>query len=160
MPLGNGKKKKAKREFSRVAEKEGVWKSIWRLRVPGVVKTFLWKAISNYLPTRKTLYERKISNNPLCPICEKEVETVSHTLWSCGATSDVWFNSIQKWSSTEEDLIVLWVKFIRYSPQEELEVVAITIRRVWLRRNNFIYEQSFVSRSQLVQAARINLEEF
>jgi hypothetical protein len=70
-----------------------------------VVKLFLWQACNNILPTKEKLFKRKIIDDPLCPVCCREVETVGHALWSCSAARDVWLESnvsIQK-SCSEED---------------------------------------------------------
>ena len=36
------------------------WKSIWRIKVPGKIKHFIWKACSNSLPTKENLLRRKV----------------------------------------------------------------------------------------------------
>lgn len=43
-----------------------VWKKIWGLHVPSVVKTFLWRVCKNSLPTRDNLFKKGIIQNPLC----------------------------------------------------------------------------------------------
>lgn len=75
------------------------WKKTWELKVPNFVKKFLWKAVSEVLPTKWNLFWRKIIENDLCPIYKLCEETSCHTLWSCGAASDVWaedLSSLQK----------------------------------------------------------------
>lgn len=64
------------------------WKAIWSMNNPGGVKTFIWKAINDCLPTRVNLTKRKIIEDPRCPFCEGEEESICHTLWSCAAASD------------------------------------------------------------------------
>ncbi|XP_042972999.1 uncharacterized protein LOC122304801 [Carya illinoinensis] len=80
------------------------WKGVWRLNVPGVVKVFLWKPLNDSLPTRWNLFKRKVVKNPICPVCEFEVESVTHSLWSCKGAMDVWAerkSPVQKWASSE-----------------------------------------------------------
>jgi hypothetical protein len=67
-----------------------VWRNIWGLRVPNVEKKFLWRACHEILPTRKNLQRRKIIEDPLCPICGLEEETVLHILWECSLARNVW----------------------------------------------------------------------
>ncbi|KAF5459260.1 hypothetical protein F2P56_023222 [Juglans regia] len=67
-----------------------VWKSIWQLNTPEVVKVFMWKAVVNSLPTKWNLFRRKVVENSLCLVCGRENETVGHVLWSCNATGDLW----------------------------------------------------------------------
>jgi hypothetical protein len=60
-----------------------LWKVIWNIEVPRAAKSFLWKACSGILPTKDKVYKRKISSDPLCPICCTEEETIVHSLWDC-----------------------------------------------------------------------------
>ncbi|XP_041004011.1 uncharacterized protein LOC121249367 [Juglans microcarpa x Juglans regia] len=84
-----------------------MWKSIWSLNLPGVVKSFMWKALNNCIPTRENLNRRRVIEDSLCPICKKEDETPCHVLWKCLTASDVSaepVSSVQKWSSTTMNL--------------------------------------------------------
>lgn len=68
---------------------EELWGTLWRIQGPQVVKTFLWKVCHNILPNKANLHHRKITTNPLCPLCGKEEETPGHILWSCLFARDV-----------------------------------------------------------------------
>ena len=69
---------------------KGLWKGIWKLRVPGKIKHFLWRACSDYFPTKHNLWKRRIVPNDVCEICNSHPETVLHSLWNCEASSAVW----------------------------------------------------------------------
>lgn len=45
---------------SRATQSSKVWKKIWQLRVPRVVKPFLWRACNNSLPTRDNLFKGEL----------------------------------------------------------------------------------------------------
>ena len=60
-----------------------LWKNIWKLKVPGKIKHFLWKACTNSLPTKENLLKRKILQEPDCPRCNSEPESAVHAIWSC-----------------------------------------------------------------------------
>lgn len=52
---------------------------------------------------------RKIVKDALCPICNREVESIGHSLWSCSAAIDVWAkqqNPVQKWSSNGREFFL------------------------------------------------------
>ena len=66
------------------------WQKVWKLRIPGKVKHFLWQACSEALPTKHNLYKKKIINNQLCNFCERAVETTSHVLWACPYANGMW----------------------------------------------------------------------
>jgi hypothetical protein len=54
---------------SNACEIKSVWKVIWKIKGSRVVKTFLWQACNNILPTKELLFKRCITTDPLCPIC-------------------------------------------------------------------------------------------
>lgn len=69
------------------------WKKLLGLSVPENVKNFLRWAHNNSLPTKDSLHYRKITSDPLCPICKQEAETVIYLVWdNYSAKNDVWDN--------------------------------------------------------------------
>nr|POF09816.1 hypothetical protein CFP56_67424 [Quercus suber] len=56
------------------------WKSIWRIKVPGKIKHFIWKACSNSLPTKENLLRRRVLQDSVCHLCDRELEDVFHAL--------------------------------------------------------------------------------
>ena len=77
-------------EHSKAQEDRKWWKKIWALKVPPKVKTFLWRACSNILPTRDNLFRRKIQIDPICELCSQTRETCDHLLWECPFARNVW----------------------------------------------------------------------
>jgi hypothetical protein len=75
---------------SELGKEEEVWKTCWQLKVPNVVKMFLWKAGHNLLPTKANLFHRKVVKEAICPICLTEEETTKHIVWECISARDVW----------------------------------------------------------------------
>ena len=69
-----------------------LWSGIWKLKVPGKIKHFLWRACTNCLPTKANLVKRKIVTNSICHRCGRCEETTMHALWSCEAIKLVWCN--------------------------------------------------------------------
>ncbi|XP_042968984.1 uncharacterized protein LOC122301654 [Carya illinoinensis] len=91
------------------------WRNLWNLNVPGVVKVFLWKALNDCLPTRSNLKKRKVFEDAYCPICGTEEETITHALWSCRGSMDVWAEQkspLQKWPSNEVHFYELWDRLL------------------------------------------------
>jgi hypothetical protein len=56
-----------------------------------IVKFFVWKPCNNLLPTKENFFKKWMVKDSLCPICEAEVENMSHfvvmpmSLWFLGA---------------------------------------------------------------------------
>lgn len=73
-----------------------IWKRIWKIKGQKMVKTFIWQACSNILPTKENLFKRKVTTDSLYPICQLEVELVRHALWSCPAAQDVWLACMRR----------------------------------------------------------------
>jgi hypothetical protein len=57
-----------------------MWKALWAIEGPKAAKSFLWKACSEILPTKDKLFKKNITQDPLCPICCREIETTCHIL--------------------------------------------------------------------------------
>ena len=66
------------KSFCSTGKKE-MWGNLWRLLILNAAKNFLWRASHEILPTKVSLYKRKVVGDPLCPIC-RLVST------SCGTT--------------------------------------------------------------------------
>ncbi len=57
--------------------------SIWRVSLPEKVKSFIWIALMNRLPTVDNLIKKGWSSNELCVLCGGHGETVDHLLTGC-----------------------------------------------------------------------------
>ena len=66
------------------------WNKIWLFKLPPKVSNFLWRVISNVLPTCGRLVSKGISISHLCPICLEEEETIWHALFSCSVARSTW----------------------------------------------------------------------
>jgi hypothetical protein len=146
---------------SKVDELSPLWKKIWKVQGPRVVKMFLWQACNNILPTKEKLWKRKITDDPLCPVCCMEVETVGHALWSCTAARDVWLEgnvSIQKCYSEEDDFCNILRRLFDRLTVEDCDKVACVARQIWLRRNKLVFEGEFTHPKKVFQIAIDQLE--
>lgn len=70
-----------------------IWSNVWALPVAGKIKTFMWKALHDIVPTMEAQYKKKICLSPLCPICQEEVESPIHLLARCRWVQQVWYFS-------------------------------------------------------------------
>jgi hypothetical protein len=142
---------------------KSLWNSLWRVKVPKVVQHFLWKACNNILPTKEKLHKRGITDDPLCPLCKSETETVGHIIWSCESSKDVWAEccrSIQKCSSDEDGFLEIFVKLASKLSEEELQLAAGVARQIWMRRNSVVFGGEFLSPSTMVARPRISSTNF
>ena len=77
-------------ESSRQWEPDPLWKRIWGARVPAKVKSFLWRACHDALPTNSGLFKRKVIPTPLCGLCRDQCEDSIHALWACSVVTQAW----------------------------------------------------------------------
>lgn len=98
-----------------------------------------------------------------CPICEREPETITHTLWTYPATLDVWVeeeNPLQKWVCNEMQIGELWAKLYQTLDKEEIKLVIIIMRLIWLQGNSWVFDAKFEHSKSLISHAKHFLEEF
>ncbi|KAL4355424.1 hypothetical protein GQ457_06G013310 [Hibiscus cannabinus] len=67
-----------------------LWKHIWSLQVPQRIRCFLWLACRQKLMTNLERCKRKLTNDSFCPLCNREVETIIHTLRDCVYLRQYW----------------------------------------------------------------------
>ena len=66
-----------------IDEDTQIWKRIWSMNVPQKVKTLLWRACREAMPTKCSLFRRKIAEEDLWVRCRATTENSLHALWSC-----------------------------------------------------------------------------
>ena len=139
------------------------WKAIWRVEGPRVVNNFLWKACNGILPTTVNLHKRGITDDPMCPICLTEKETVSHALWTCPSTRDVWSEcnlKIQNCLSFDDDFINIFEVLHERLRTDELQLVAIIARLIWLRRNTVVFGGDLSAPAELIRHGEEQIDTF
>lgn len=86
---------------------------MWHLKMPAIIKIFAWRACMNGFPTRLNLSQRAVNISPMCPMCEQEPESISHTLLHCDFAKQVW----DKWEGCPINLRVRRVDFTDFALQ-------------------------------------------
>ncbi|XP_024033517.1 uncharacterized protein LOC112095650 [Citrus clementina] len=70
------------------------WRKLWLLPIPAKVKNFLWRALTNVLPTADNLLQRRVEVQASCPICHTSSETVFHVLVTYPFAKACWISSV------------------------------------------------------------------
>jgi hypothetical protein len=138
-----------------------LWKGIWKINCARVVKTFLWQACSNILPTKELLFKWHITADPLCPIRGLATETIDHNLWACPSAKDVWMEcspTVHKCSSDEIDFILIMEKLMERLDPDQMHLIVTVARQIWLRRNSIVFGGDMIAPSDLVRRARDQVE--
>jgi ribonuclease HI len=146
------------------SEEGNIWKGIWSSKIPNAVKTFMWRACQNLLPTRENLAKRNIIKDPSCTICGLEIESTEHILWECSSSSDVWGVSLRRFQKSSclafKNFQHIAESFLQEGSEEDFEVFCITARKIWLRRNEWIHEGIFSHPNTLALGAQQNQKSF
>ena len=66
------------------------WKKIWQVNIPPKVKIFARRVRLDGLPTMLNLRRRGLNTAGFCQICNKELESISHTLFHCNHAKQTW----------------------------------------------------------------------
>lgn len=131
------------------------------MKILSLVKYFILRAYHDILPTQLILVRSKILDQPLCPVCELVEETLSHSLWECAVASHMWGEVLlSKWSTKIRNFRELWAKIVDTLPPKSQKLCAIILRKLWLRRNSFLFDNKFDKPKVVVQSALLQLETF
>jgi hypothetical protein len=72
-------------------------KAIWRAKVEGKHRFFAWLMVQERLQTADNLLLKGIACDPLCCLCDQELETTNHLGLHCCFAREVW-HLVQEWT--------------------------------------------------------------
>ena len=67
-----------------------MWKQVWKLGVPPKIKSFWWRVLHDFIPTRNKLHQRHIEERADCFLCGAVHETAFHALLKCPRARECW----------------------------------------------------------------------
>ena len=106
--------------------------------MPPKIRNFMWRAVSNILPTRDNLYRRRVPVESTCEFCRQHPETKAHLLWKCPFACNVWSlagGRVQKCSNNARDFFQLFKLMQEKLTREEMEQWCTTTWVIWNARN-------------------------
>ena len=115
---------------------------IWRLDIMPKLKVFLWQLCHASLPTRSTLLKRRLQIDPLCPLCNNDIEDLEHLFLKCPVVHATWqLAKVHKWLSIPlmvdpGDNLQSWLSKLRTSSSPvPLDRVVALLWSIWKTRN-------------------------
>ncbi|KAH9778582.1 reverse transcriptase domain-containing protein [Citrus sinensis] len=130
-----------------------VWKFLWGLEVPGKVKHFLWRALKNILPTADNLLSRRVDVSLICPICSAVNESIFHCLVDCVLAKSCWFMSSLGLDGSCFSFVEWMEQIFTQCRKEDCKLVVMVCWRLWLNRNDKVWNGHSSSARSLVNAA-------
>nr|GEZ54336.1 RNA-directed DNA polymerase, eukaryota [Tanacetum cinerariifolium] len=130
----------------------------WIKAVPIKVNILAWKVRLNGLPSRVNISRRGIDiNSILCPICEREVESVSRVFFSCYVAKDN-FKKVCHWWNVDfaevssYDEWLLWISSLRIHGKHKKVFEGVCYGlwwHLWFFRNKWMFGQDRPSMERL-----------
>ena len=130
------------------ANEDRASKIIWSLKIPPRASAFSWRLFKNRLPTRANLRRRQVilpSYN--CPLCESEEESVSHLMFNCCKTRNLWWEPM-RWVNRVGPLPIdpknHFLQFSQWNRQSctvkrwEFLWIALSLS-IWHHRNGMVF---------------------
>nr|POE53100.1 putative ribonuclease h protein [Quercus suber] len=142
-------------------ENRDVWKQIWKLHVPNRIRTLLWRACCESLPSKANLVRRKLLIDATCPNCSLEPETITHALWSCKKLDSVWLPqfAILK-DATSPNTSFLELMHLAFKDPSCIETFANTMSLLWMYRNRAAFGEGGLCLEKIPDQARALVQEF
>ena len=150
-------------EHSKAQDDKRLWHKMWKMDVPPKVRTFLWRACSEILPTQANLARRRLPIDPQCDIYRHEEETVCHVLWECPLAVNVWAlvkGKLQKCTFAAPDFYSLARQMKGKLTVKELEVWAMVSWSIWNARNRFYFERKQSQPADILHGAMTLLQDY
>ena len=150
-----GLKNQPQGEHSQARQNGRIWK-VWKLNVPPKVRSLLYRARSNILPTKDNLQRRKVRVDDRCEFCTQHIETICHVLWECPFTRNVWAlagRRIQKCSNSASDFFELFRTMTTRLNQQELELWTMIVWALWNARNKYHFEKAQLQPQRIYEGA-------
>lgn len=131
----------------------GVWRKLWNLNVAHKVKNFVWRAATNVLPTAVNLISKRVNIPPTCAVCLASDETALHSLVECNVAKACWISSSVGFVG-HCYFFLEWLDhiFTRCS-KEECHVAMMICWRVWINRNDKVWNNKTGSVNQVLNSA-------
>ncbi|KAK9983964.1 hypothetical protein SO802_033489 [Lithocarpus litseifolius] len=138
-----------------------VWKMLWSMNAPQKVKTLLWRACREALPTKCSLFWRKITEEDLCVRCRAATENSLHALWSCTELDLVWEDP-ELWSFRNEVQFLSFKELLSWiiKHTQLLELFAVTVWSIWNQRNHVRLNQPADAIHQIAYLSKKWLAEY
>ena len=121
---------------------------IWKAKTLPRIKTFLWMCSHNSIGMKSCLLRRGVVNDEMCPVCQREPESILHALRDCSSVKAVWhYLGIQAtnrkfWNANLQEWLNangrMFKSLIDGKPPWSM-IFPFAVWNVWKSRNNFLF---------------------
>ncbi|KAH9697393.1 reverse transcriptase domain-containing protein [Citrus sinensis] len=114
----------------------GVWRKLWKLKVPNKVKNFIWRAATNVLRTTTNLISKRVDIPSTCAVCNAQEETVIHALIECSFAKSCWISSPVGFIGHCSSFLGWLDHIFMRCGNDECNVAVMLWWKIWINRNN------------------------
>ncbi|XP_062088870.1 uncharacterized protein LOC133795435 [Humulus lupulus] len=139
------------KNISSTSDNSGFWHKLWHLKVSPKVRSFLWQASRDILPTKVNLSTKHVPLNPLCPLCNLIYELTMHVLVTCSFSSVCWDNIGFRFDSRRLGSFAEFIESTFEEWSEENRVLfAMVSWALWKNRNDLVWKQKGMTMEEVI----------
>ncbi|KAF7840571.1 putative ribonuclease H protein At1g65750 family [Senna tora] len=124
------------------------WKKVWKWPGPQKFKSFLWLLSKERIFTNLRRFERRMTDDLLCPLCRAHSESALHAVRDCVEVKSVWMMIVKPscWADFFNCNMKEWIsmnlsKNLGKSEYGDWKLTFVVCAwRLWWRRNKFIFQ--------------------
>uniref|UniRef100_A0A2N9F2E6 Enoyl reductase (ER) domain-containing protein n=1 Tax=Fagus sylvatica TaxID=28930 RepID=A0A2N9F2E6_FAGSY len=155
MLLSQAQASEASTSFSCSGENH-LWSSIWSASVPPKIRTFMWRACKDILPTQTKLFDKRCIHTFTCLWCCEEAEAQDHVLWQCEFAQKVWKECPAR-IPVHYDQSVTFTEFIvscfKDLSSPAIEIALTTAWSLWKAQNDLQWDNKCSNVSEICLSA-------
>lgn len=125
-------------------------RALWRAKAEEKHRLFAWLLVQNKILTADKLQVRNWPSDPICRLCDQELETAQHLCLYCVYAQELW-HLVSGWTngrvqvpSRSADLEGWWNAAVSGKPKAEARTIAAmliyTAWNLWKERNRRVFE--------------------
>ncbi|XP_019168357.1 PREDICTED: uncharacterized protein LOC109164059 [Ipomoea nil] len=132
------------------------WLTLGKQKIPPKWRTFLWKAISDILPTTINLRIKRVDVSPVCAVCGVENEDVMHALVLCDYAKTIWAQSNLPLPSIMKNIFYEWFdELLNILDSDGILYAAAILYYLWRAQNEAVWDACVTHPRRTLAAVRV-----
>ncbi|XP_031099706.1 uncharacterized protein LOC116003905 [Ipomoea triloba] len=117
------------------------WIPLWKIKSPPKWKAFLWRALTDVLPTTTNIILKRVGVHPSCPMCGLTHENTMHSLVLRDFSKLVWHEATISIPTLGENNFTDWFSnILSMLTAEDLVLAVATLYHIWLAHNSAVWK--------------------
>ncbi|XP_019159923.1 PREDICTED: uncharacterized protein LOC109156526 [Ipomoea nil] len=130
------------------------WLPLWKLKIPPKWRIFLWRAISDILPTTTNLLMKRVDVDPRCAMCGIFHENTMHALVLCDLAKNIWDKSNLTIPNIVTNVFHVWFgELLKILDSDGMLYAAAILYNIWRARNRAVWEATLPRPETVLKAA-------